>query len=149
MANLMKQKLSIKNIIIATAIITAVASLVFFDHHRVQKDFTKLKADLMRIRLKSVTENKPLVVKFNNNEVSVLDFPKGPLMETLQFSTISKVIYDTTIWDDMIVFHTGTTSLHNKRIHGGEIALRSWLGFSKHIHVNCAGLVQEGRYPEN
>ena len=77
MANLMKQKLSIKNIIIATAIITAVASLVFFDHHRVQKDFTKLKADLMRIRLKSVTENNPLLSSSTIMKYPFWTFPKA------------------------------------------------------------------------
>ena len=145
----MKQKVSIKNIIIAASIITAFGYLVFFDYHRVQNDFTKLKADLMRIRLQSVTENKHLVVRFTGDEVSVLEFPKGPLLETLQFGTLSNVMYDTTFGHDMVVFHNGTTSLFNKRIHGGEIELRSWSGFSKFIHVNCAGLAQEGRYPEN
>lgn len=144
----MTRKVRIKNIIIVASIITAVASLVLFDHHRVQNDFMGLKADLMRIRLQSVTENRPLVVRFSKNEVSVLEFPDGPMLETLQFSTLSKVMYDTTIGKDMIVFLTGTTSFHNKRIHGGEIVFKSWLGLTKHIHVNCAGLVQEGRYPE-
>jgi hypothetical protein len=57
-------------------------------------------------------------------------------------------MYDTTAGKNTIVFHGGTTSMHNKRIHGGEIALRSWFGFRKYIHVNCAGLAEEGRYPE-
>ena len=144
----MKQKLNIENIVTAASIILAISSLVLFDYHRVQSDFLRLKADLMQIRLLSVMENRPLVVKFNGKKLSVLEFPDGPLLETLQFSTISKVMYDTTIGKDMIVFHNGTTSMHNKRIHGGEIVLRSWLGFSKHIHVNCAGLVEEGKYPE-
>jgi hypothetical protein len=144
----MKQKFNIKNIVIAALFLTTISSLVLWDHHRVENDFMRLKADLMRIRLQSVTENKPLIFKFNENEVSVLEFPDGPLLETLQFSTISKVMYDTTIGKDMIVFHAGTTSMHNKRIHGGEIVLKSWLGFSRHIHVNCAGLAEEGRYPE-
>ena len=143
-----KQKFNIKNVVMAASIIVAIASLVLFDHHHVQNDFTRLKAELMRIRLQSVTENKPLIFKFNGKEVTVLEFPDGPLLETLQFSTISKVMYDTTIGKDMIVFHAGTTSMHNKQIHGGEIVLKSLLGFSKHIHVNCAGLAQEGRYPE-
>ena len=144
----MKQKLSIRNIAIAASFLIAFSSLVLFDYHRVQNDFHKLQVDLMRIRFQSITKDKPLMVKFNGNEVSVLDFPDGPLLETLQFSTISKVMYDTTVGKDMIVYHTGTTSMHNRRIHGGEIVLKSWLGFSKHIHVNCAGLAQEGRYPD-
>lgn len=144
----MKRKLSIKNIVITASIISAVASLVLFDHHRVQDDLMRIRDDLMRIRLKSVTENKPLIVKFNGKEVSVLEYPKGPLQETIQFGTLHKIMYDTTTGKDMIVFNNGTTSMHNKRIHGGEIVLQSWFGFKKHSHVNCAGLVQEGRYPE-
>jgi hypothetical protein len=145
----MKQKLRIKNVAITASIVIAFSLLVLLDYHRVQNDFNKLQADLMRIRFRSITENKPLVVKFDGNEVLVQEFPDGPLLETLQFSTISKVMYDTTVGKDMIVYHTGTTSMHNKRVHGGEIVLKSWLGFSKHIHVNCAGLAQEGRYPES
>lgn len=78
-----------------------------------------------------------------------LGFLKGPLLETFRFSTISKVEYYTTIGNNMIVFQGGMTSLFNKRVHGGEIALRFWFGFEKYIHVNRAGLVQEGRYPES
>ena len=140
--------MSIKNIVIATSIIFAVFLLVLFDYHSVQSDFKHLKADLMRIRLKSVTDDKPLMVKFNGTEVSVLGFPTGPLLEKLQFRTIQNVVYDTTAGKNMIVFHNGTTSMHNKRVHGGEIGLRSWFGFQKFIHVNCAGLAEEGRYPE-
>jgi len=48
----------------------------------------------------------------------------------------------------MIVFNNGVTDSYNTRVHGGEIILRSLLGFEKSTHVNCAGLVREGRYPE-
>ncbi len=66
----------------------------------------------------------------------------------MEFSTINDVRYDSTLGIDTIVFQQGVTSTFNKRIHGGEIILRSWLGFTKHIHINCAGHVREGRYPE-
>ena len=49
---------------------------------------------------------------------------------------------------DTIVFSRGTTSAFNIRIHGGEIILKSWLGFTKYIHINCAGYIREGRYPD-
>lgn len=145
----MKQKLRIKNIIIATSLITTFALLVLFDHQRVQNEFISLKAELRKIRLKTVTENKPLIVKFNANEISILDYKKGELLKTIKYDTISDVNYDTKIGKNMIVFHGGTTNRFNKRIHGGEIALRSWFGFKKYIHVNCAGYVGEGRYPED
>jgi hypothetical protein len=40
------------------------------------------------------------------------------------------------------------TSAYNKRVHDGEIMLKSLLGFTRYIHVNCNGVVAEGRYPE-
>lgn len=142
----MKRKISINNVVIASSIITAIGLFVLFDHYRVNSDFKRLKADLMRIRLKSV--DKPFVVKFDGTKVSVWEFPNGQLIESQVFSTINKVMYDTTAGKNTIVFHGGTTSMHNKRIHGGEIALKSWFGFRKYIHVNCAGLAEEGQYPE-
>jgi len=144
----MKQKIRIKNIIIASSIITVIALLVLFDYHRVNSDFERLKADLMRIRLKSITEDTVLTVKFDGNTVSVVEFFDGPLIESHVYSTISKVEYDTTVGKSRIVFCAGTTSMYNERIHGGEIALKSWFGFNKYIHVNYKGIAEEGRYPE-
>ena len=60
-------------------------------------------------------------------------------IEDKKYPTISDVSYDTKIGKNMIVFHRGTTELFNERVHGGEIALKSWFGFKKYIHVNCAG----------
>ncbi|HSL40351.1 MAG TPA: hypothetical protein VK857_08265, partial [Desulforhopalus sp.] len=65
-----------------------------------------------------------------------------------KYPTIKEVNYDTKIGKNMIVIHRGTTELFNERVHGGEIELKSWCGFKKYIHVNCAGVVSEGRYPE-
>ena len=61
--------------------------------------------------------------------------------------TLDQVNYDTTLGDDMIVFYKRGTAEYNKRIHGGDIRLKSWLGFRKNIAVNCTGLVVEGVYP--
>ena len=63
--------------------------------------------------------------------------------------TIAKVDYDTTMGKGMIVYEWRGTSAHNKRVHGGEIMLKSLLGFRRYLHVNCTGLVTEGRYPED
>ena len=48
----------------------------------------------------------------------------------------------------MIVFYAHGTGKYNKRVHGGDIRLRSWLGFRKNIVVRCTGLTMEGVYPE-
>ncbi|MBW1783106.1 MAG: hypothetical protein JRL30_20480 [Deltaproteobacteria bacterium] len=47
----------------------------------------------------------------------------------------------------MIVFCQRGTGEYNKREHGGDLRLKSWLGFRKNIAVNCTGLVKEGLYP--
>lgn len=145
----MKKKISIKNIIIGTSLITTLAGLVFLDYQRVQRDFRNLKAQLTEIRLETLLKDKPLVVKFTGTEMSVKDFRTDKTLDSMKFSTLNDVMYDTKLGQDTIVFQGGTTNRFNTRIHGGEISLRSWLGFTKYIHVNCAGYVREGRYPED
>jgi len=68
---------------------------------------------------------------------------------TIIIPSIARVDYDTTLGKDMIVFTWRGTEQYNKRVHGGEITLRSVLGFRRYIHVNCTGLVKEGLYPED
>jgi hypothetical protein len=68
---------------------------------------------------------------------------------TISIPMIAKVDYDTTIGNSMIVYNWRGTAAYNKRIHGGEIMLKSLLGFRRYIHVNCNGMVTEGRYPED
>ena len=135
----MKKKISIKNIIIGASLMTIFAMLVFFDYQRVQKDFRNLKNQLMNIRFESLIKNKPLVVKFKGKEMSVSDYQTGDSIEAIQIPTLKEVRYDTKLGKNMIVFERGTTDRFNTRIHGGEILLRSWLGFTKYIHVNCTG----------
>ncbi len=68
---------------------------------------------------------------------------------TTTIPSIARVDYDTVMGNNMIVFTWRGTGEYNKKIHGGEIMLRSLLGFRRYIHVNCTGLVREGRYPED
>jgi hypothetical protein len=144
----MAKDFRIRNSIVTASIIVAIALFIFVDHQRVQKDFEALKSDLMRIRSSSINAKGPLIVKFKGNQLSVLSYPDGELLDTLSYGTIDQVDYDTTLGSHMIVYFRGTTSAHNKNVHGGEIALRSLLGFNKYIHVNCTGYAEEGRYPE-
>ena len=128
---------------------TTFAMLVFSDYQRVQKDFRNLKAQLMNTRFESLIKNKSFVVKFKKKEMTVSDYQTGKSKEIMQIPTLKEVRYDTKLGKNMIVFEGGTTDRFNSRIHGGEISLRSWFGFTKYIHVNCAGYIREGRYPED
>jgi len=66
---------------------------------------------------------------------------------TASIPSLAAVDYDTTLGDDRIVYTWRGTAHHNRREHGGEILLKSLLGFRRYLHVNCNGLVREGRYP--
>jgi len=139
----MRQKLSIRNIAIAASFLIAVSLLVLFDYHRVHKDFRRLQTDLMRIRFRSITENKPIVVKFNGNEVSVLAFPDGPLLETLQFSTISngKLRYHSREKHDRLPcrHHKHAQQTYPRRRNCPEILVRVFQAYSRELCRACSG----------
>ena len=102
-----------------------------------------MMALLADIRWMSVQENRQVIVKFRDSRISISGVP-----DSVEVTTLHDVNYDTTMGNDMIVFSGGMTNRHNVRVHGGELILRSWLGFNKSIHVNCTGLSVEGKYPE-
>jgi len=132
---------------ILTVLFIAVGSLVFCDYARIVMDFTNLKTLLKDTRYRAVTADKMLVVRFYGNEVTVTDGKTDAILTVLTVPTLHEVNYDTTLGDDMIVFDGHGTSAYNKRVHGGDVRLKSWLGFRKSIGVNCTGMVSEGVYP--
>jgi len=145
----MNKKINLLNIMVLTSIIIFVTLTIYLDYQRVEKNFRNLKAKLMDTRLKTLINNKTFVVKFKGKEIVVSDYQTGESIEAMQIPTLKEVKYDTKLGKNMIVFERGTTGRFNTRIHGGEILLKSWLGFTKYIHVNCAGYIREGRYPED
>ncbi len=80
-------------------------------------------------------------------EITITDRKTGEVISSLNIPTLHQVNYDTTLGDDMIVFDSHGTSEYNKRVHGGDLMLKSCLSFRKNIAVNCTGLVTEGLYP--
>ena len=130
------------------ALLSGVACLVMWDHHRVNMDFRQLKVLLTDARWQTAGKDKTLVARFVDNTVSVTDNDTGVVADTLEVPTLDQVNYDTTLGDDMIVFYWRGTGKYNKRVHGGDVRLKSWLGFRKNIVVRCTGLAMEGTYPE-
>lgn len=55
---------------------------------------------------------------------------------------------NTKLGKDMIVFTGQGTEPYNIKIHGGDLTLRSWFGFQKHLAVNCTGFATEGVTPK-
>lgn len=88
-----------------------------------------------------------VVVRFSGKAVTVTNQKDSKSMTTI-IPRIANVDYETAIGKDMIVYDLHGTSAYNKRVHGGEIMLKSVLGVRRYIHVNCNGVVSEGRYPE-
>ena len=123
------------------------ASLIVLDYNRLTLDFDRLYELLNKARLDAIYGKVKVIVKFDGDQVTVTS-KAAPEPLTAVIPTLAGVDYDTTLGDDMVVFTWQGTGAYNKRIHGGEIMLRSILGFRRYIHVNCTGLVVEGRYPE-
>lgn len=134
-------------ILILTILFTGIGTFVLWDHFRVDRDFSKLKTLLSNVRYEAITGNKMLIARFNDKDVVVTDEATGKVTKHLNIPTLNEVNYNTTLGDNMIVFYWSGTSDYNKRVHGGDLRLKSWFGFRKNIAVNCTGLVTEGRYP--
>jgi len=139
-------KKSFLRIAILALLFTGLGTLVLWDYFRVNRDFLELKALLSNVRYEAITNNKMLIARFGGKDVVVTD-KNTKIAKRLSMPTLNKVNYNTTLGDSMIVFYWSGTSDYNKRIHGGDIRLKSWFGFQKNIAVNCTGLVTEGLYP--
>ncbi len=139
-------QLKAKNVILLCSICISLLVPIFFDYNRVNTDFLVLKRFLSDYRIESIDSYQKVIVKFEEKQVSVVLHDK--VIDSVHISTLQQVNYDTTLGNNMIIFQGGVTSGYNLREHGGDIRLESFLGFRKNIAVNCAGLVQEGIYPE-
>ncbi len=140
-----KFNIKILNFILLAIAIAGYA--VSWDLRRLDEDFNQLLSLLKTARWDAFYKETTIIVRFNDNKVTVTD-QKDSTNMTTTIPMIAKVDYDTTMGNDMIVYDWHGTGEYNKKVHGGEIMLKSLLGFRRYIHVNCNGLVTEGRYPE-
>ena len=134
-------------ILIMAILFTSAGTFVLWDYYRVDRDFSVLKALLSDTRYRAIGNDKTFVVRFVGKKVIITDKTTGKVIKSLNVPTLAEVNYNTTLGDNMIVFDGHGTADHNVKIHGGDLRLRSWFGFSKNIAVNCTGLVTEGVYP--
>ena len=134
-------------IFILAILFTSAGTFVLWDYYRVDRDFSKLKALLQDTRYRAIAKNELSAARFIGKQVVITGGEPGKVIKTLNIPTLDEVNYDTTLGDNMIVFTGHGTSAYNKRIHGGNLSLKSWFGFRKNIAVDCTGLVTEGVYP--
>ena len=137
----------ILRVAVLSAVLSCMSCFVVWDYSRVNVDFRQLKALLTDTRNRAISKNDALVARFIGDSVSITDKDTGTVINALTVPTLDQVNYDTTLGDNMIVFYASGTGKYNKRVHGGDIRLKSWLGFRKNIVVRCTGLVMEGVYP--
>ena len=134
-------------VLLLSLLLIFAGSFVLWDRYRVIRDFSNLKSSLIYTRIEAFEKNKILIVKFIGKDITITDDKTGVALSSFHLPTLHSVNYDTKLGKNMIVFSSTGTSPHNLRIHGGDLTLRSWLGFRKNIAVNCTGLVSEGLYP--
>src|SRR5450759_5251057 len=137
-----------KTLIFILLTLAVVYGGILWDLHRLDKNFDQLYLLLRTARVDALYMKTTVIVRFNGNTVTVTN-QKDSRNITTVIPMIAKVDYDTVMGKSMIVYDWRGTAAYNKRVHGGEIMLKSLLGFRRYIHVNCNGLVTEGRYPED
>lgn len=138
----LNKKVSIIILLCSSIVIIAIS----WDLQRLDNNFNQLYLLLRTARVDALYMKTTVIVRFNGNIVTVTN-QKNSRIITTTIPMIAKVDYDTVMGNEMIVYDLHGTSAYNKRVHGGEIMLRSLLGFRRHIHVNRDGVVTEGRYP--
>jgi hypothetical protein len=136
-----------KTMLFSLLIMAGVYGGTLWDLQRLDKDFNQLYLLLRTARVDALYMKTTIIVRFNGSTVTVTNQKDSKTMTTT-IPMISRVDYDTTIGNDMIIY-TWQGTAYNKRIHGGEIMLKSLLGFRRYIHVNCNGWMTEGRYPKD
>ena len=137
-----------KTLIFILLTIAVVYGGILWDLQRLDKNFDQLYLLLRTARVDALYKDTTVIVRFNGNTVTVTN-QKDSRNITTAIHMIARVDYDTVMGKGMIVYDWRGTAAYNKRVHGGEIMLKSLLGFRRYIHVNCNGLVTEGRYPED
>ncbi|MFH1293967.1 MAG: hypothetical protein ABIJ44_07545 [Pseudomonadota bacterium] len=143
---ILPKHLNIRTLIFILLPIAVASVAIVWDLQRLDKDFNHLYSLLKTARWDAFYKDTTIIVRFNGNTVTVTNQKDSKNMTTT-IPMISRVNYDTLMGNDMIVYDWRGTAAYNKRVHGGEIMLKSLLGFRRYIHVNCNGLVSEGRYP--
>jgi hypothetical protein len=141
------KQLFIKILIFILVPLSLAGAAISWDLQRLDKDFYQLYSLLRTARWDAFYKDTTIVVRFNSSTVTVTN-EKDLNNMTTTIPMIAKVAYDTTLGNDMIVYTLHGTA-YNKRVHGGEIMLKSLLGFRRYIHVNCNGWMTEERYPED
>lgn len=145
---MLSKRLNIRTFIFILLPIAVASVAISWDLQRLDKDFNQLYSLLKTARWDAFYKDTTIIVRFNGNTVTVTNQKDSKNMTTT-IPMIARVDYDTVMGNDMIVYAWRGTAAYNKRVHGGEIMLKSLLGFRRYIHVNCNGLVTEGRYPED
>ena len=148
---MIKEKLSKINFVrvfLVSLTLISVGGLIMWDYHRLSADFLNVMSLLRNVRLYAAETDKNMAVRFDDKNIIVKEIGSDEQYYTLKVQTLNKVNYSTTLSKGIIIFTGIGTSPYNQKVHGGDLILKSWLGFKKYIWVNCTGFAKEGRYPD-
>ena len=120
-----KHQRAFLRILVLTFLFTALGNLILWDYYRVERDFLELKTLLRDTRHRAISKNELLATRFIGKQVVSTGRNPGKVIKTLNVPTLNRINYDTTLGDNMIVFTGHRTSSYNKKIHGGDLRLKS------------------------
>ena len=141
------QHIDFSRVLLLALMLVSAGLFVGYDYSRVNGDFHNVMSLLSHVRNEAIQKDRHLIARFNDKGLVVKDAKANSIYAQLDIPTLHAVNYDTTLGTDMIVFTELGTSPYNTTINGGDLLLKSWLGFKKSIAVNCTGYVSEGKYP--
>lgn len=135
-----------RRVLLLALAFTALPLALMWQDFQLDRDFGALYRFLGRARSHAIAEAAPVAVRFSYS-FAVAETLDGHTLERLFLPTLSAVRYDTKLGAGRVVFGAGTgdTNPYNIHLHGGDIALRSWLGRERSVWVHCTGGITEGR----
>jgi len=139
--------IELANMIILVLIVTIVGVSIIFDHNRVKKDYHNLELLLEDARLEAMEQNRPLHIIFKGKKANVLDHRTGILFAVLNLPTLHGAEHFTTASKKTIFFPSKDMKRRPAKTCLGEVTLKSWFGFTKHLWINNKGFVQNGLCP--
>ena len=83
-----KHQRAFLRILVLALIFTALGTFVLWDHYRVNRDFSELKALLQDTRYRAIDNDKTFVVQFSGEEAVVSDRNTSLVIKTLNVPTL-------------------------------------------------------------
>lgn len=112
-----------------------VSCLVLTDYFLLVSDFNNCLHLLTTARDEAVQKNQTFIVKFVNKRITIENSETGALFGSLDVLTLKRANFETAIEKETRIVIDRAESPTVRPTHDLDIALKSLLGFSKHIRL--------------